>query len=261
MTTPIIHIDYRQLTREEQVSLNETILDIVKKSCGACGKPFNVFFEASKIYKTMLSKKLQIGSQSLSTLDQSADHSWSAFNAQLKASLMHPYADIVEAANKIAVVFNNIKNPTKLNYEREYGALSVLIESLNDIDRSVFEKAMLLPHYDALRDAVIKFIDTQKEMLELKNEQRAYDLDLAEKDCSKAWSDLATYLEVKDNADELPGAADAILLLNTLFAKIEARMKARETLRKKKQEGEQTAEAPETESNIIEEALNDTVNA
>ena len=255
MANSLTRIPYRQLYRAEQITLNRAVTDCLLQTCGACGKPYDRFFAASRDLKALATKKTQVGSKSLSTLDKRADDAWNAYKQQLKASLMHPYAEVVEAAKIIEPVFNSVSNPTKLNYDREYGALSILLEGLKKLDPQVIERAMLMPHFKALHEAVENFVQAQKEQLQGKVDQPKNELEEAEKACASAFSELMSYIEVKAKADELQNGEGAIALLNALFAGIEKRLKHRETLKKKKKAEGSPDEERETDENIVEDAL------
>ncbi len=255
MSQKLIRIAFRKLRRNEQQSFNQMVVNCIEKTCGPCGKPYQAFLNAAEQFKALLSKRVQNLPSSLAKDDKKVDKSWNAFYLQLRASQAHPYADVADAANRVAVIFDNIKNPVHLNYERQYGALQILIDGLSALDPAVMTKAQLSAQWDSLRDSFEAFSKARAAKLEAKKERSSGEIEDAVQACSDAWIKLANYLEAKDDADELTGAGEAIALLNHLFASIEARMKARNTRNKKKASDSDAVKESEADQNVVEDAL------
>ena len=133
----ISRISYTALRRDEQHSFNNRVLHILDTSCGACGKPYDDFKSAAEKFGALLHEKGFATSLSLEDYDRKADEAWRGLDAQISASRRHPKEDVRNAAQTVNDVFSKTSNPTNLNYDQEYGALSVLLSQLNAMDRTV----------------------------------------------------------------------------------------------------------------------------
>jgi hypothetical protein len=148
---------------------------------------------------------------------------------QIQASMKHPESAVREAAKAVYDVFSKTPNPTQLNYDDEYGALSVLLSQLGAMDADVLKAARVIEYVDYLGRCVQEFIDASKKSIDVKSKQQVGVLKNAVMTCYKSWQNLAKYLEVMSMANALPGVQDAIDQLNAMNTSIKRRLEARKT--------------------------------
>lgn len=98
-----------------------------------------------------------IARQDMIDADTAADNAWKGLKAQLKVSLVHPFAAIREAAERVWKVFSATNNPTQLPYETEYGLLERLLSQLDELDKFDREAALIEPWFDELHRTVQAF--------------------------------------------------------------------------------------------------------
>ena len=255
MAKQITRITYRRLRRDEQFSFNDAVIDCIQRSGCDAGKPFAEFKAKSEALKAMRKKKLQRKSTGLYEKDAVVDKNWHAFYMQVHASQEHPYPEVADAANQIAKVFDKVKRPTALNYDREYGALLGLLDGLNGLDPALFTTALLAPHYDALSASVKDFVQTKQDQLAQEKNNDTITIDQAVAECSVAWTQLASYIEAKENADELGGNQSTIDLLNQFLGKLDVLIRGRDTRAKKKKANAEASDVEDESENLVEEAL------
>ena len=230
MSKPNINrVNYKALRRDEQHSFNNRVLHILDTTCGACGKPYSEFKAAAEQFGTILHNKGFATSLSLEEYDRKADDAWRGLDAQIAASRKHPKEEVRKAAQVVNDVFSKTANPTNLNYDQEYGALSVLLSQLNALDHSVLVTARIDEYVDYLGECVCDFMEASKKSIDAKSKQQIGALQTVSQDCYKSWQNLAKYLEAMVIADALPGASDAIDQLNAMNASIKRRLEARKS--------------------------------
>ena len=225
----ICRVNYAALRREEQHSFNQRIMRILDTTCGACGKPYEEFKAATELLASLMHEKGFVTSLSLEEYDRKADEAWRGLSDQISASLRHPKDAVREAAQTVYHVFSKTSNPTNLNYDQEYGALSILLSQLNALDKSILESARVDEYVDYLDQCVAEFIEASKKTIDAKSKQQIGAIKDASLNCYKLWQNLAKYLEAMALADALPGVNDAIDQLNTLNTGIKRRLEARKS--------------------------------
>lgn len=229
MATKIVKFGYKSLRREEQHSFHDRVLQILLGTCGKCGEAYERFELAAKQFDTLLTNKALAPSLSLMELDVVADAAWSSLNAQIQASLIHPRAEVRNAAERVNAIFSKTPNPTNLNYDQEYGALKTLLSQFATIDIETLKAAWVDEHVDALQKAVENFVIASANKVDALSKKQSGEIKTAETDCYKAWQDLAKYLEVMESLGGLAGSADAIDQLNALNTGIKRRLEARKS--------------------------------
>lgn len=230
MSKPSINrINYKALRRDEQHSFNNRVLHILDTTCGACGKPYSEFKTAAEQFGGILHERGFVTSFSLDEYDRKADDAWRGLDAQIEASRKHPREEVKKAAQVVNDVFSKTANPTNLNYDQEYGALSVLLSQLNAIDRSVLVAARVDEYVDYLGKCVNDFMEASQKSIDAKSKQQIGTILSASQNCYKAWQNLVKYLEAMVIADALPGASDAIDQLNAMNATIKRRLETRKS--------------------------------
>ena len=227
MSTKIVRFGYKLLRREEQHSFHDRVLQILLGTCGKCGAAYERFELAAKQFDILLTNKALAPSLSLKQLDATADAAWSSLNAQVQASLMHPRAEVRDAAERVNAIFSKTPNPTNLNYDQEYGALKTLLSQIATIDAETLKTAWVDEHVAALQMAVEDFVTASANKVDALSKKQSGEIKAAETACYKAWQDLAKYLEVMENLGGLAGSADAIDQLNAMNTAIKRRLDIR----------------------------------
>ena len=245
MAAKVVKLNYKMLRREEQHSFHDRVLQILLGTCGKCGEAYERFEAAAKQFDALLTNKALAPSLSLMELDSVADAAWSSLNAQVQASLIHPRADVREAAARVNAIFSRTPNPTNLNYDQEYGALKTLLSQLATLDAETLKAAWVAEHVAALQTAVENFVIASANKVDALSKKQSGEIKAAETVCYKAWQDLAKYLEIMDSLGELPGSADAIDQLNAMNTGIKRRLEARKS-------NKAAGKADEACANIVE---------
>jgi len=225
----IHRVNYKALRRDEQHSFNNRVLHILDTTCGAFGKPYSEFKNAAEQFGGILHDKGFVTSLSLEEFDRKADDAWRGLDAQITASTKHPKEDVRKAAQTVNDVFSKTANPTCMNFDQEYGALSVLLSQLNAMDHSVLVAARVDEFVEYLGECVHDFIEASKQSIDVKSKQQIGAIQSAAQVSYKAWQNLVKYLEAMAIADELPGVSDAIDQLNAMNSSIKRRLEARKS--------------------------------
>ena len=245
MTSKIVKFGYKSLRREEQHSFHDRVLQILLETCGKCGEAYDRFEQAAKAFDRVLTNKALAPSLSLMELDAIADAAWSSLNMQIQASLLHPRAEVRNAAERVNAIFSKTPNPTNLNYDQEYGALRTLLLQFATLDTDTLKAALVDEHVAALQEAVENFVVASANKVDALSKKQSGEIKAAETACYKAWQDLIQYLEVMDTFGGLAGSSDAIARLNAMNTSIKRRLEARKITKA-------TGQEDDVDVNIVE---------
>ena len=223
----IVRVQMMALRKDEIHSFNSRVLGILNETCGACGKPYSDFKAAAEQYERILHDKGFSESLSLEEYDRRADEAWRGLDMQLSASVRHPREEVRKAAEQVKAIWDKTPNPTNLNYDQEYGALSILLSQVNAIERSVLIIARVDEYVDYLGVCVNEFILASKRVMDLRANQQAGTLKEAAQNCYKTWQNLAKYIEAMANAEALPRAEEAIGKLSLMNTQIKRKLDIR----------------------------------
>lgn len=223
----INRLKYRALRRDEQHAFNLRVLSILEATCGAFGKPYFEFKDAAERFAAILHDRGFVVSLSVDAYDRRADEAWRGLDLQIEASLRHPDETVRLAAQNVKNVFSKTENPTKLNYDQEYGALAILLSQLKAIDRTTLELAHVDVYIDYLDQCVRDFNEAYQNATDTKSKQDIGAVKSGSNNCYQAWQNMAKYLEAMVLADALPGAADAIEQINIMNTAIKRRLALR----------------------------------
>lgn len=223
----IVRIHVLSLRKEEIQTFNSRVLGILNETCGACGKPYADFKAAAELYERILHDKGFSASLSLEEYDRRADEAWRGLDMQIAASVRHPREEVRKAAEQVKAVWEKTPNPTQLNYDQEYGALTILLSQLNAIERSVLIIARVDEYVDYLGVCVNEFILASKRAMDVRANQQAGTLKDAAQNCYKTWQNLAKYIEAMANAEALPRADEAISKLSMMNTQIKRKLDIR----------------------------------
>ncbi len=218
---------YRNLRREEQHTFHNFVTKIIETTCGPCGKVYEAFVESAHHFDYLLQGKASKESLSLAILDYAADEAWVGLSLQIQASLKHPMASVREAAAAVDAIFSQTPNPTRLNYDQEYGTLATLLAQLRQIDLETRQTALVEVYIQYLSDCVDTFVDAAHNVNDLRSKQTAGEFKEAVEQCNKSWNALAKYLEAMHTAEALNHGAECIAQLDTLCKRIKTRMALR----------------------------------
>jgi len=228
----ITRIAYRKLRREERHTFNNYVKQIIETTCGPCGKVYEAFLESAHQFDYLLQGKASKESLSLAILDYAADEAWVGLSLQIQASLKHPNATIREAAAAVDAIFSQTPNPTRLNYDQEYGTLATLLAQLRQIDVATRETACVEPFIQYLSDCVDSFVSAAFNVNDAKSKQTAGELKEASESCYRNWTSLAKYLEAMHCANALPDGDNCIAQLDTLCKRVKSRIVQRTSAKK-----------------------------
>lgn len=223
----IVRIHVLSLRRNEIHTFNKRVLGILDETCGVCGKPYSDFKDAAEQYERILHDKGFSESLSLEEYDRRADEAWRGLDMQISASVRHPREEVRMAAEQIKAIWDKTPNPTNLNYDQEYGALSILLSQVNAIERSVLIIARVDEYVDYLGVCVNEFILASKRAMDLRANQQTGSLKEAAQNCYKTWQNLAKYIEAMANAEALPRAEEAIGKLSLMNVQIKRKLDIR----------------------------------
>lgn len=243
----VVRLNFLSLKRNEVHSFNNRVLHILDETCGACGKTYDDFKAAAEQYGALLYEKGFAPSLALDEYDRRADEAWRGLDLQISASLKHPQEDVRKAAQAVSDVFSKTPNPTYLNYDQEYGTLSVLLSQLKAIDSAVLETARVDAYIAYLDTCVHDFVEASNKSIDAKSRQQVGAIRAAMQLCHKAWQNLAKYLEAMSLAEALPGVNDAIDQLNAMNAAIKRRLNVRKTSQANEGEAEANVNIVEQE--------------
>lgn len=219
---------FSRLKRAELLTFNRLTLQIIDSTCGAAtGVLLERFRAAAEAFdRAMHDKAFQPG-LGLAEYDAAADASYAAVSAQARASLMHPYKNVRDAAQKVVEILDKHGNPTALPYSEEYGILGILLSQLKTLGKEVTDSAMIGPHVERLQHDYDAFMAANEHKVDVKSKQILGMIKDTAEACYESWGNLAKYLEVMAASDALPGAAEAIDKLNALLMPMKTRLKNR----------------------------------
>lgn len=102
--------------------------------------------------------------EKLHVQDSLRDSTWSALNERIKATLMCPFDDEVEAAKRLKRVFDLYGNIRKLSFNEETAAISNLVDDLEKTQNANFCTTIgITPWVNALKTENIEFKDLQNQ--------------------------------------------------------------------------------------------------
>ncbi len=132
---------------------------------------------------------------SLSDKDTRADQAWQGLNMYLRACVYHYDESKRADAIKVKSVFDTIANPTTLNYDQEYGALTALLGKLDDLPPELLKAIDAQPWVENLRTRVADFYAASNEQAESKLTVKVGEVKELRTALNNAWYDVKQSLE------------------------------------------------------------------
>ena len=218
---------HQKLNRAEVSTFNYNLLNIVLDCCGEFGKAYQFFKQAAVEYDAAYKEQGMNPSHSLADFDKATDDAWSSFNAQVKASALHPRAEVRAAAEIVKAVFSKTPNPTRKSYEVSFAEMRNLLSRLSDIPENVMADALLSEHLQVFRNAVEAFGAAKSGIINQSADRRFGVLKEARDRCYEAWIALSTVLEAGAFNESIPGAEKAIARINIISDALRSRLNRR----------------------------------
>lgn len=226
MLKTIRRIKLNSMRTEEVHEFNDRAVEILSATCGHMGVVSDQFIEATQNFDHAITAP-KPNFADLQELDAKADDAWRALNLQIEASCMHPRVEVRAAAETIADIFSQTPNPTRLNYDQEYGALKTLIQRLLDIPKATRETAWVEEYFVALQAAVEAFTAARFDNLDTRSKQQLGAVKEATQQLQAAWLNLIRHLELQHSLAPTDAIVEAIDKLNLLTVGIQQRLKQR----------------------------------
>ncbi len=151
------------------------------------------FNDALDCYRNARARR--VGNKKMSSKDVAGDRAWQGLNMYLRACMYHYDESKLEDAAAVKAVFDTVPNPTTLNYDEEYGALSTLLDKMNKLPAEMIENIGATPWIDHLKMRVAEFYQASDKDAELKTELKTGEIKEARKQLLESWQTVKQSIE------------------------------------------------------------------
>ncbi len=151
--------------------------------------------------------------------DSRADSAYMGINYTLKARVNHPDPEIRKAARAVQEVFETYPNPTNKSINEEYGVLESILSMLEALDPAVLETSGAAEWITFLREAVNHVHDSLLRNTEMQAQRDVGATKRTRTALLESWTRFKKRIEVMDEMNHDPKAAEAISQLNVVLAK------------------------------------------
>lgn len=224
----VMTLSLKRLRRSEMSTFMRRVLVIVEQQSQISGAFVEAFRQVAQRYDLILQAKNTDPKTTLESYDRDADTAWRGLKAQIVASLLHPDAGVVEAAQCVDELFSKTPDPTKFNFEREYGLLDTLLGNLATIDIPIRERAFVQPYIARLEQTVAAFYEASAAVNEIRAQKVVGELMDAFNACIEAWRKLVKVLEYRAEFESDEAAKGAIERLNAMLRPVKTRLSQRQ---------------------------------
>ena len=258
MVFKITRVRYLSLRRREQHTFNDQAIQIVEQFAPNQSRFFTAFKAASAKFSALIQSMVYKPKKTVSNQDEVADRAWSAFNYQVKASLLNSRDDVRIAAEQVKEVFNHIKSPNRKAFFHAHSDQQTLIQELKSLPPETLELAHCTECLAQFEEAAAALAAASTDALKERPAKKVSDMKAAISECYQTWQSLARYLEMKVEEGDLPGAEEAAQRLNTLNNLLNSKIKARSKIKDKdsdKKKGDDDLLDDGSEPNLVTVAI------
>lgn len=177
-------------------------------------------------------------SQLATAADLARDEAWSGSYFYLKGMAKHPTPELAALGTKLLDIYNKYGNPSSLSRNKETGILSDLLEDLEAVPADERTKLSFDIWLSNLKEKHLAYIAAVKERTEQKRQREVGIIQETRKAVEAAYTDMIDMFNALIRVEGEEKYADFAGRINVLIAEQKTELRRRDTLNKKKNEGE-----------------------